>query len=980
MADIQVDGKPVSVPDKQTLLHSLRAAGMHIPGLCNNPDVEGYGACRLCLVDIDHTLQTACTVYPRPGVQIETLTDELIDMRRTALNLLLSNHQGDCIGPCQEGCPAHADIQGYVALIAMGKYHEAVRLMKQRYILPAVLGRVCPAFCEDKCRRQLVDQPLLLREAKRFAADYDLDHGPWMPDIPPDSGKKIAIVGGGPAGLSCAYYLRVKGHAVTIFEKMKKLGGMMRYAIPEYRLPRDVLDRDIAAVIDTGIHVKTGCAIGEDMTLQDLQDTYDAVFIGMGAWQCRTVNIPGNTLDGVIDGLDFLRWVNEHKDVDLGKTVLVVGGGNTAIDVARSAIRLGAEVHVIYRRSKEEMPAEPQEVTDAEEEGVLFHFLTNPIKLHGDTRVTKAELLKMKLGTPDKSGRPRPIPIENSNYVMDADTVILAIGQYTNVTELNPPAELTDNDRMICTDYCQTPLPGVFAGGDALLGPSTIIQAIATGRQAASLIDCYVHGKLLRAEQILANPSAGISQLAADETLQNLLFEIKPYNHWTDPTSDDYRHVKKVKRLTLTRLNVKDRKTTFKEVYQTPSEKDIIQEACRCMSCGCMAVHYCKLREYATLYEAHQHIYDGQQNNLEIDTSHPHVYLDNNKCVLCGQCVNTTQTGTAEGIVDYISRGFDTHIAPPVGVSLQDTKAHFLGDLVDVCPTGALGDKPPFILPGPWKTISSATLCNGCGLGCEMNIEHHGNILIRAASKIPSWNKGHICDTGRYGRHWEKNITKPCIKQDNKWHDISMKKALTLIRGHRDDMAIVIGPDATLEEAAYFKKIAEHNNMKIGAAVTGGSSTATLQDFSMARRMRIDAHIENYPYLGVLLHQAQQNGVEFVKEKYDFAILEAPAQPLKVPTLILHGGMNETGLLHMGFTSIPIAKSYLVVGNPRQKLKGFTISLGYGTYADVMVPYDAWLEKDGSVINDFNMRLSLKKVLTKSVSREWLGDILTLPP
>jgi len=173
MADIQVDGKSVSVPDKQTLLQSLRAAGTHIPGLCNHPDVEGYGACRLCLVDIDNTLQTACTVYPRPGAQIETLNDELIEMRRTALNLLLSNHQGDCIGPCQEGCPAHADIQGYVALIAMGKYHEAVRLMKQRYILPAVLGRVCPAFCEDKCRRQLVDQPLLLREAKRFAADYD---------------------------------------------------------------------------------------------------------------------------------------------------------------------------------------------------------------------------------------------------------------------------------------------------------------------------------------------------------------------------------------------------------------------------------------------------------------------------------------------------------------------------------------------------------------------------------------------------------------------------------------------------------------------------------------------------------------------------------------------------------------------------------------------------------------------------------------
>jgi len=970
MVDVEVDGESMSVPDDVSLFHALRAQGKHVPGLCNLPELNGYGACRLCLINVDGKVQTACTVHASPGAKVETLNEDIVAMRQTALNLLLSDHQGDCIGPCQRGCPAHSDVQGYLALIAMGRYHEAVCLMKKRYILPAVLGRVCPAFCEDECRRHLVDEPVGIREVKRFAADYDLGHGPWMPEIPAATGKGVAVVGGGPAGLSCAYYLRVRGHAVTIFEAMEELGGMMRYGIPEYRLPKDVLDQDIATVIDTGIEVRTSCWVGKDISVEELRETFDAVFLGIGAWHPKTMGLPGENLSGVMQGIEFLQQVNQNKHISLGSKVMVVGGGNTAIDVARSAVRLGAEVHVVYRRSREEMPAEPREIKEAEEEGVTFHFLTNPVKLWGKESVSRVELVKMQQGEPDSSGRPRPVPIKNSNYFMEADTVIFAVGQHTDVAGLQMPL-LADAGRLICNDTtCQTGLPGVFAGGDALLGPSTIIESIASGRRAAVMIDCYLQGKLLMAEKTLSNPSSFIADISADETLQQLLFEFRPYNHWKDLSPSDYMHIEKVARKKPRLLKPEERSTNFNEVEQTLSEAAVTHEAGRCLSCGCMAVHKCKLREYATLYEAEQHVFDGQQNHMELDTSHPYVALDNNKCVLCGQCVNTTQKITLEGILDYMSRGFATHVAPPIGTTLQDVEGQFLGDLVDVCPTGALTDRPPFDKPGPWKTTATATICNGCGLGCEMNIEHYGDLAIRAASKTPSWNKGHVCDKGRFGRRWNQGVNAPRIKRQHQWTEISWKEAIQVLHDRMKDMAIVVGPDATLEEAAHLKNMAESYHMPIGADAAEGISTATLGDISIASRIMIAADTKKYPYLAMLLQQALRNGAQLVTDNYDLAILEAPAQPLEVPTLILHHGVNETGLLHMGLKAAPQAKNYLVVGSPRQRLNGFVISLGHFDYADMMLPYPSWIEKDGTVINDFNMELSLHKVREKAVGIE----------
>ncbi|NPA75294.1 MAG: FAD-dependent oxidoreductase [Euryarchaeota archaeon] len=940
MVSIIVNGKKIEVNEDKTIIQILRENGEHIPGFCQMDELDPYGSCRLCLVETKRGVTTSCTLKPAEGLEVETFTDKVIEMRKTALELMLSNHYGDCIGPCQNGCPAHSDVQGYLALIAMGKYHESVKLMKEKYILPAVLGRVCPAFCEDACRRNLVDGPVAIRQLKRFAADYDLAHGPWMPEIPPATGKKIAVVGGGPAGLSCAYYLRTMGHDVTLIEAMPELGGMMRYGIPSYRLPKDIMDRDIATVIDTGIEVKTGCALGKDVTLDELRETYDAVFLGIGAWKGRSMGIEGEELPGVMQGIEFLREVNTGAKNEIGEHVIVVGGGNTAMDVARTALRLGAKVTVVYRRSEQEMPANPEEVEEAKEEGVEFMFLTNPVKILGDGKVEKVELIKMKLGEPDASGRRRPIPIEGTNFEVTADNVIMAIGQYCDESFLKSIGiEAKRGKALVDEVTLQTSIDGVFAGGDLVLGPSTVIESIATGRRAAIMIDLYLKNEIENIRDILLDPAKHVKEIVSNDDFRRVLFDLSPYNHWKDVTEKDYEHVERKPRVNRKLKPAEERIRGFVEVEETLAEEEVLEEAKRCMSCGCMEVFNCKLREYATLYGAKQDRFKGEMGRFEIDETHPNVVIDSNKCVLCGRCVNFTHEIAGEGLLDYVYRGFNARISPPLGKSLGDMDGAFIGELVDVCPTGAIFEKIPFLKPGPWKTKDVKTVCNGCSLACEMNIEVYDNMLIRASS-VSGWNNGHICDVGRFGRPWAETSESPVLNGERVgWDEVKR------FMDEHSDMALILSAQLTNEEISFFKELAKKKGFKIGAFVNPGISTATLSDIQNARKVLLKADLRKYPYLKLLL-----KGKEFVEQGYDVAVLESPAEPVaNVPTLILHEGVNAVGLLRAGVTGIPESRAYLVIGEPEKTLDG-----------DVLVlPAGRWAEKEGTVINAFNMELKV---------------------
>ena len=405
--------------------------------------------------------------------------------------------------PCREACPAHIDIPRYIYLIAQGKYSEALAVIREKVPFPGVLGRVCIHPCEQACRRGQLNSPICIKFLKRFAADHDT--GLWKDNsrVAPPTGKQVAVAGSGPAGLTTAFYLAKLGHSVTVFEALPQAGGMMRVGIPAYRLPRDILDSEIKEIENVGVELKTNSRIE---SLDNLFDQgYSAIFLGLGAHKGTKADVKGEDSPGVMDGVDFLRQVSLGEKVKIGKKIAVIGGGNAAIDCARTAPRIGAkEVTIIYRRTRAEMPAASEEVEEAIHEGAEIIFLAAPneIRPTGNGGV-ELQCIRMKLGEPDASGRRRPVPIQGSEFLMEFDNVIASIGQATEVPaqfdlELGRGNVIKVNSATLASSR-----QGVFAGGDIVTGPASVIGAIAQGRQAASSIDKYLGGDGLIDESLL---------------------------------------------------------------------------------------------------------------------------------------------------------------------------------------------------------------------------------------------------------------------------------------------------------------------------------------------------------------------------------------------------------------------------------------------------------------------------------------------
>lgn len=408
--------------------------------------------------------------------------------------------------PCRGACPAHVNVQAYVCLIQMGKFREAVEVIRRDLPFPAICGRVCFSPCEDACSRINIDQSVAIRSLKRLVADIEREQGRVaVKPVPKKYDEKVAIIGAGPAGLAAAYELAKLGYPVTVFERMPELGGMMRYCIPDYRLEKFVVKNEIDYILGLGVEVKTGVEFGKDITVDSLKrDGYKAIFIAIGAQLSAKLNIPGEDLEGVIHAVDFLRSLALGKRLNIGETVAVIGGGNTAIDAARTAKRLGAKrVMILYRRSREEMPAHPWEVEMAEKDGVKFYFLVAPKRIIGEGgRVRAVECLRMRLSEPDETGRRRPIPIPFTEHQYEVDMVIPAIGQVVETSCL--PPEIIGKNGLIEADpvTLETKIPGVFAGGDAVTGPASIIEAVGAGKRAALSIHRYLRGEAIEEERI----------------------------------------------------------------------------------------------------------------------------------------------------------------------------------------------------------------------------------------------------------------------------------------------------------------------------------------------------------------------------------------------------------------------------------------------------------------------------------------------
>jgi heterodisulfide reductase subunit A-like polyferredoxin len=405
-----------------------------------------------------------------------------------------------CKAACKDACPVHTNVLGYLKLISEGQFLDAYKLIRETNPLPAVCGRVCYAPCEENCNRGQLDDSLAVRELKRFASDQVDIEKLEVPEIT-KNGKKVAVIGSGPAGLAAANDLALKGYTVTIYEAQAEAGGMLRYGIPEYRLPKDVLRREIGYIQKLGVVIKTSVQVGKDITLQDIKKENEAIFIAPGAQNGLKLGVPGEDLPGVTDGIRFLRAIGSGEKVALGKRVAVIGGGNTAMDCARTARRMGAgQVTIVYRRTRNEMPAAKEEVKATEQEGVTIEFLATPVRFLAEKgKLAKMECQKMQLGEPDASGRRRPVPIKGSEYTVNVDTVIAALGQAADLEFIKGMGiTLTKSGGLkIDAGTGKTDVEGIFAGGDAVTGPAFVIDAIAAGKKAAASIDRYLKGEPL---------------------------------------------------------------------------------------------------------------------------------------------------------------------------------------------------------------------------------------------------------------------------------------------------------------------------------------------------------------------------------------------------------------------------------------------------------------------------------------------------
>ena len=672
MSKIQVtiNGKVLTANAGETILKIATDNGIDIPTLCYHENVKLYGACGLCLVEAEKMpkLLRACSAVASDGMVLHTESPRVVQARKIALELLMSDHEGDCKGPCSLNCPAGTDCQGYVKQIALGNDYEAVKIIKDRLPLPASIGRVCPHPCETACRRQMVEEPISIAFLKYFAADNDLKSDrPFRPELAPDSGKHVAILGGGPAGLTAAYQLRVKGHRVTIYDAMPKMGGMLRYGIPEYRLPKKVLDQEIAAIESLGVTMKNNVKIGRDVTLEDIKKTADATLIAIGAWTSMSTRTPGEELDGVLGGIDFLRGVSLGTPYNIGKRVAVVGGGNTAMDACRTAIRLGAEdVYVIYRRTEAEMPAEAIEIKEAKEEGVTFKFLTNPAEILGENGKVKAVKLQvMELGEPDASGRRSPIPVEGKFEYLDVDTVIAAIGQKVNPAgfdgiDLNKRGIIAADERTFRTSQ-----EGVFAVGDAVnKGAGIAIAAIGEANKACVAINGYLLGMDIAYKEPFVSEREVTPEMLSDRET--------------------------IARAAMPHRSPAERRDNFQEVNYGFSEEQARKEAARCLECGCHDYKDCKLICYANRYDIHPERVAGGKHDSFTEERLVSIERNQGKCILCGLCVRTCEEVAKKGILGLVGRGFGTVIKPEFNrpETIADCKNCL--KCAEVCPTGAL--------------------------------------------------------------------------------------------------------------------------------------------------------------------------------------------------------------------------------------------------------------------------------------------------
>ncbi|GEA59059.1 formate dehydrogenase subunit alpha [Vibrio comitans] len=858
MVQIVIDGKYRVVEQGMTLLEAANVCGVEIPSLCGANKSDEKVPCDLCVVEVESGgVQRSCELEVYNGLSVVTQSEHLSEHRRQALNRIMTDHYADCEAPCKTACPAGVDIQSYLYHIAQNDHQKAIEVIKRTLPMPLSIGRVCPAFCETECRRGLVDDTIAIRQLKRHAADADLEaQEAYIPPKKDDKNKRIAVVGSGPGGLTAGYYLSNEGYEVTVFESMPHAGGWLRYGIPEYRLPKDILDKEIELMCRNGMSVECGKKLGEDFTLSSLSEEYDAVCLAVGASKAVEMHYAGSELDGCYLGVDYLKDYVTEKNYTTGQKVAVIGGGNTAIDCARTAVRDGADTTLIYRRTRAEMPAEDYEIEEAEHEGVKFHFLTNPAENIADEegRVTAIRLEKMELGPADASGRRSP-KATGEFFTEEFDTVIAAVSQ-------KPDLSFMDNEQLeipltrwntadVNPETMHTGTGNIFSIGDFRRGPATAVEAVADGRIVAKAIDRFFEGDM---DNIPATPFNS----RKGKTVKQV-----------DPLH--FQNIQKVARSIMPELTSTQREQSFAEVELGFDNAEAMAEAARCLECGCQANTDCDLRDYSTEYGAEQSFKgiveiksdadwqamrsSDSRSKFCVDNSSEFIVFDANRCISCGQCVQACREQSVHGVLSFMTNQDGRPAARPEcrpnfgpnQTLMGDSACVQCGACIQVCPTGAMMDGRDRAQGRIENLKVVDTICTYCGVGCKvsMHVDEEANAIRYVKGGDSPVNEGMLCVKGRFGFDFvgsDARLTTPLIRKDGWLQPATWDEAIELIASKFGSIKQTFG----------------------GNALAGFSSAKTTNEdnYAFQKLIRREFGTNNVDHCARLCHASTVTGLE----------------------------------------------------------------------------------------------------------------------
>ncbi len=918
---VEINGQEIEARPGQTVLEVVRERELDsIPTLCHSPELKPYASCFLCVVELEGkpNLVPSCATPVFPGMKVTTRNERIEKSRRTALELLLSNHYADCVSPCLEGCPAGVDVQGYLALANMGEFTKAADLIRETNPLPGICGRICVRKCEVVCRRIDIDESVAINDVKRYITDtpgvYDID-----PTRESRRGQSVGIIGSGPAGLTAAWFLAKKGWDPVIYESLPETGGMLRYGIPEYRLPGIEIDREVEYIERAGVEIKCDVEVGVDISLDELMEQHGAVFLAPGAMEGKGMMVEGeHDTKGVVIGVDYLLEKTADPTPTPG-TVVVIGGGNTAVDVARVAWRLGAEkVIIIYRRTRAEMPADEMEIVDLLEEGIQLMELVAPIGIvkKDDGSLKALSCIRMVLGEPDASGRRRPVPQKGSEFDLPCDMAMPSIGQMPFLTRLLKDSKYAPKvSRWSTFDIdpttMMTNIKGIFAGGDAADdGPTVVIDAIRDGQKTAKAIHAFLSGEELEKKPFVVTKE-----------------------FWARPGQKELGEFPESPRHAMHQISVGERVGNFNEVSTGYTYDDMTHESDRCLSCGCLAFDWCDLRLLAEEYGADLGHFKGYVRKHKVDERHPYLVYDPNKCILCARCIRTCDRILPISAIGLINRGFSAEMRPAMNDPLADTTCISCGNCVDACPTGALTPKFAFKGRAALAAERKETHCGFCSIGCAITVNR---ISDSSYSIDPSGIPGdYLCFEGRFGCELfikSQRLTLPQEREDIRHVELSMEEAFnkgaTGLRKALEDhgpesVGVFFFPDLSNEEMYLAGRIAREglgtNNIGSVALLETGlvsgvlddsfgftASTAdrtALRDADLIICNNIDPH-QDLLILGVEITDAVKNGAKLIttsSAQCSFAdIASVELDPMRGRAALLWNGITDN-LIKSGF-------------------------------------------------------------------------------